>query len=183
MKIYTKTGDKGQTGLIGGTRVEKSDIRLETYGTVDELNANIGMLAAMNVGDEIRLFLHKIQNILFTVGSHLATDTTKTGHNSASVMKEEYIVMVEHEIDNMDEKLLPLNRFILPGGSVEAAQSHICRTIARRAERRIIEMNKTYNVDNKVIVCINRLSDYFFTLSRFIISNQKKQEIFWNTTN
>lgn len=179
MKLYTKTGDKGQTGLIGGTRVSKNDIRLEAYGTVDELNSHIGMLASMNLPDENKKFLLEIQNILFAVGSNLATDTSKTEYKSASIIKEEFISKVEREIDKADEKLPPLSHFILPGGSPEAAQCHICRTVARRAERRIIEMNDVYPVDNKLIIYINRLSDYFFALSRLIILIQGEQEIYW----
>lgn len=179
MKIYTKTGDKGQTGLIGGTRVAKNDVRLEAYGTVDELNSQVGLLAAMDISAENKTFLYQIQNLLFSVGSSLATDTTKTEYKTASVIKEEFITRVEQEIDRMDERLAPLTQFILPGGSTEAAQSHVCRTVARRAERRIIEMSKNFPVDNLLIIYVNRLSDYFFALSRFILLEKDKKEICW----
>ncbi len=179
MKLYTKTGDKGSTGLIGGTRVSKSDVRLEAYGTVDELNAQIGVLVALELPEEHVKFLQNMQNLLFTVGSNLATDTSKTDYKVASVMKEEYITAVEKEIDRLDEELEPLTQFILPGGSRRAAQCHVCRTIARRAERRIIEMAQHHPVDNKVVVYVNRLSDYFFAMSRTMLKLDKTKEISW----
>lgn len=182
MKLYTKTGDKGQTGLIGGTRVSKADIRLDAYGSVDELNAYIGLLATQDQKPEHVEFLQKIQNLLFNIGSNLATDTSKTDLNHVSVMKEEYISAIEQEIDRIDSQLSPLNHFILPGGSSKAALCHVCRTVARRAERRIIEMNNMYNVDNNIIVFVNRLSDYFFALSRLLLIEEQKQEIFWKQT-
>lgn len=179
MKLYTKTGDKGSTGLIGGTRVSKSDLRLEAYGTVDELNANIGLLVSLGVSETNGTFLQNMQNLLFTVGSNLATDTFKTDFRTASVMKDDYITAVEKEIDRLDEGLLPLRNFIIPGGSKPASQCHICRTVARRAERRIIEMNEVYPVDNRVIVYVNRLSDYFFALARTLLKENNKTEISW----
>lgn len=179
MKLYTKTGDKGQTGLIGGTRVDKDDVRIEAYGTIDELNAHVGMLASMNISEDHKIFLEQIQNILFVVGSHLATDTSKTKLNAASVINEDFIAKIEKEIDKIDEKLPVLQQFVLPGGSQEAAQSHICRTVARRAERRIMAMSKFYEVDNKIVTYVNRLSDYFFALSRMIIVDKGLKEIYW----
>ncbi len=180
MKIYTKTGDAGQTGLIGGTRVSKADIRLEAYGTVDELNAQIGLLAAEELKPEHLMFLQNIQNLLFTVGSNLATDTSKTEYRAASVMKAEYIEMIENEIDRIDLQLPPLTNFVLPGGNRKSALCHVCRTVSRRAERRIIELNSMYEIENKIIVFVNRLSDYFFVLSRLMLMEEQKQEISWN---
>ena len=179
MKLYTKTGDKGTTGLIGGTRVNKNDVRREAYGTVDELNAQVGLLVTLGLKVEHEVFLKNIQNLLFTVGSNLATDTSKTEHKPASLMKEEYITAVEKEIDRLDAQLASLTYFTLPGGTQPAAQSHVCRTVARRAERRIIEMNEIYSVDNKVIIYINRLSDYFFALSRILLKEENVKEIAW----
>ncbi len=179
MKLYTKTGDKGTTGLIGGTRVSKNDVRLEAYGTVDELNAHIGLLVARGVKTEHQNFLQNVQNLLFTVGSNLATDTTKTEHKAASVMKDEYITAVESEIDRLDAQLTPLTYFTLPGGTQVAAQCHVCRTVARRAERRIIDMSNVYPVDNKVIIYVNRLSDYFYILSRILLKEENIEEIAW----
>ncbi len=179
MKIYTKTGDKGKSGLIGGTRVEKSDLRLEAYGTIDELNTHIGLLVSLGLKDEHALFLKKLQNLLFTVGSNLATDTSKIEYKTASTMKESYIEEVENEIDRLETTLPPLRHFILPGGSQKAAVSHICRTVARRAERRIVEMSADYPVDKLTIMYVNRLSDYFFVLARVLLQEDKKQEIIW----
>ena len=179
MSIYTKTGDKGSTGLIGGTRVSKADVRLEAYGTVDELNAQIGILISLGVKPEHADFLQNIQNLLFTVGSNLATDISRTDYKSASVMKEDFITAVEKEIDRLDQALPPLQQFIIPGGTQQSAQCHACRTVARRAERRIIEMAGDYPVDNKVIVYVNRLSDYFFILSRNLLKEDNMKEIPW----
>lgn len=179
MKLYTKTGDKGTTGLIGGTRVNKNDVRLEAYGTVDELNAQVGLLVSLGLNPKDEVFLKNMQNLLFTVGSNLATDTSKTYYNTASVMKEEYITSVEQEIDRLDQQLPPLTSFTLPGGSQKAAQCHVCRTVARRAERRIIEMNSIYPVDKNVIIYVNRLSDYFFILSRVLLKDENIEEIVW----
>ncbi|NLO69815.1 MAG: cob(I)yrinic acid a,c-diamide adenosyltransferase [Porphyromonadaceae bacterium] len=179
MKIYTKSGDKGTTGLIGGTRVSKSDIRLEAYGTVDELNAQIGVLISLELKDELKEFLLNIQNLLFTVGSNLATDTLRTEFRQASVMRDEFITSIEKEIDRLDQNLPPLEQFILPGGSRVSAQCHVCRTVARRAERRIIEMNETYPVDSKLVIYVNRLSDFFFILARYLLKEDNMKEIFW----
>jgi cob(I)alamin adenosyltransferase len=133
----------------------------------------------MNLPEENIVFLQEIQKILFTIGSHLATDTTKTGYNPLSLMQDVFISDIEKEIDKIDENLSPLSHFVLPGGTPEAAQCHICRTVTRRAERRIVEMSNHYPVDERIIIYLNRLSDYFFALSRFIIKCQGKQEIYW----
>lgn len=179
MKIYTKTGDKGKSGLIGGTRVEKSDMRLEAYGTVDELNTQIGLLISLDVKEEHLCFLQKVQNLLFTVGSNLATDTSKMEYKAASTMREEYVEEIEREIDNLEMNLPPLKHFILPGGSQKAAVSHICRTTARRAERRIVTMSAHFPVDELTLKYINRLSDYFFVLARVLLMDDSKKEIIW----
>lgn len=180
MKIYTKTGDKGTTGLIGGTRVSKADPRLEAYGTVDELNTHIGLLVAYGLKDKQTQVLHTIQNLLFTIGSNLATDTTKTNYKAQSVIKYEFIAFIEKQIDDFDEVLPPLTQFILPGGSTKAAQAHICRTVTRRAERRMTEIAEIYNIDNMAIIFINRLSDYFFSLARYLLWEDNKKEIAWS---
>jgi len=179
MKLYTKTGDKGQTGLIGGTRVAKNDVRLEAYGTIDELNSFIGLLTTHSIPEIDVLFLRKIQHLLFTIGSHLATDTSKVPYHSASILAEADIESIELEIDRLDANLPPLNAFILPGGSPAGALSHICRTIARRAERRIFDMNIDYVIDNKIFMYVNRLSDYFFALSRHLTILENGKEICW----
>jgi cob(I)alamin adenosyltransferase len=179
MKIYTKTGDKGQTGLIGGTRVPKNDVRLEAYGTIDELNSFIGVLTTHTLTQSNLEFLRFLQHKLFTIGAYLATDTTVVSLNSASILEEGSISLVEAEIDKLNLELPELNSFILPGGSESGALCHVCRTVARRAERRLYDMNNLYGVDNHVIVFMNRLSDYFFVLSRFLTYNSGCEEIFW----
>lgn len=167
MKIYTKTGDKGETGLIGGTRVSKDNFRLEAYGTVDELNSYIGLLCSYNLEELSLQFLEKTQNNLFLIGSYLATDQDKTSAEKF-LIKEHEILQIENEIDRLNEQLPELTSFILPGGNQAASISHICRTISRRAERKIISLNNSYNIDIQIIKYTNRLSDYFFTLARFI---------------
>jgi cob(I)alamin adenosyltransferase len=179
MKLYTKTGDKGQTGLIGGTRVPKNDIRIEAYGTVDELNSFIGMLTTYPIADEELLFLRAIQHNLFTVGSYLATDTTKVSLQQASILKKDSIEQIEQEIDRIDAMLPTLNSFVLPGGSQTGALSHVCRTIARRAERRLFDVNEFHSIDNEILVYFNRLSDYFFALSRSFTLKDGGEEIYW----
>ena len=179
MKLYTKTGDKGQTGLIGGTRVSKNDVRIEAYGTVDELNSFIGMLTTYPMEDENIEFLRMIQHNLFTVGSYLATDTAKVPLHQASILRTNSIEQIEKEIDRIDAKLPILNSFILPGGSQAGALSHVCRTIARRAERRLFDVTEHYIVDNQIIVYLNRLSDYFFALSRYFTLENEGEEISW----
>ena len=179
MKIYTKTGDEGKTGLIGGTRVTKGDMRIEAYGTIDELNSHIGLLLSYQHTAGNEEFLMQIQHLLFAVGSHLATDTSVTNINVASVISEAEIENVEAQIDRLNRNLPELRQFILPGGSAEGSQAHICRTVARRAERRIVEMSDNYSVDIKIIKYINRLSDYFFVLSRFLTADKGYKEIFW----
>lgn len=181
MKLYTKTGDKGQTGLIGGTRVPKNDIRIEAYGTIDELNSFIGLLTTYPIHDRDVRFLRLIQNNLFTIGSYLATDTSKTELQQASILKSGSIEQIEKEIDRIDAKLPVLSSFVLPGGSHRGALSHVCRTIARRAERRILDITEFYTVDNQIIVYVNRLSDYFFAISRYYTLEKGGEEIYWKT--
>jgi cob(I)alamin adenosyltransferase len=179
MKVYTKTGDKGLTGLIGGTRVSKNDIRLEAYGTVDELNSFIGLLCTYNMPDDDVDFLRLVQHNLFVVGSHLATDTSKIELNSASVLSGDSISEIEIQIDRLDEQLSALTAFVLPGGSQSSALCHVCRTITRRAERRIYEMNSIFSIDEQILVYFNRLSDYFFVLSRYLNKIAEFKEILW----
>lgn len=181
MKLYTKTGDKGQTSLIGGTRVAKNDVRLDAYGTVDELNSFIGLLTTYSIPEKDKQFLRLIQNRLFTVGSQLATDTTKEELQKLFLLSEVDITSIENEIDRLDEFLPPLSSFILPGGSQIGALCHICRTITRRAERRIFDMNDIYVVDSQIIIFFNRLSDYFFALSRFFTLDAGGEEICWKS--
>ncbi len=180
MKIYTKTGDTGQTGLIGGTRVWKNNARLEAYGTVDELNAFIGTLTTSGIPDDILAFLQNIQHKLFAVGSHLATDQSKTSLKAASIIREDDIIKLEKEIDRMDETLPPLNNFVLPGGAASGATAHVCRTVTRRAERKIMDLIQSdIAIDATILKYINRLSDYFFTLSRYLTVSEGYKEFFW----
>lgn len=180
--VYTKTGDKGKTSLVGGTRVSKTHIRLEAYGTVDELNAQLGLLITYLTDEHDRTFLLNIQNLLFAVGSHLATDQEKTALRQASILTDNHIEEIEHEIDLIDNSLPPLQAFVIPGGSRGASVCHVCRTVCRRAERRILELSEGYTVSSEVIAFINRLSDYLFVLSRKINHTEKVNEIFWNNT-
>jgi cob(I)alamin adenosyltransferase len=179
MKLYTKTGDKGQTSLIGGTRVAKNDVRIEAYGTVDELNSFIGLLTTYDIPSEDKSFLQIIQNNLFVVGSYLATDMEKVEIMKDSTFSIENIKSIEQEIDRLDSDLPQLSSFILPGGSQSGTVSHICRTISRRSERRLFDMNESYKIDEQILIYFNRLSDYFFILSRYLTIKSGSEEISW----
>ncbi|MGF7141133.1 cob(I)yrinic acid a,c-diamide adenosyltransferase [Roseimarinus sediminis] len=181
MKIYTKTGDDGTSGLIGGTRVEKSDARLEAYGTVDELNSWIGLLLTAVHDQLVTTTLELIQNKLFVIGSHLATDTKSPNAIQRMLCKPDDINMLENELDRMQEQLPELRNFILPGGAVAAAQCQIARTVCRRAERRITSIKTMAEVDEEVIIFINRLSDYLFVLARYINHQQGISETKWTS--
>jgi len=183
MKVYTRTGDDGSTGLIGGTRVEKNDVRLEAYGTVDELNAYIGLLLTYSIPQDVFAFLQIIQNELFIIGSYLATDSSKVEYNKNSLLGTDSIQRIEEHIDLLDSKLPVLNSFILPGGARDGAICHICRTVARRAERRLYDLDSAYSIGKEVLVYVNRLSDYFFVLSRFLTINAGGKEILWKKLN
>lgn len=178
-KVYTKTGDKGETSIIGGLRVRKSCERLEAYGTVDELSSHLGMLISMLPDGDERILLIRIQNNLFNVCSNLATDQSQTPlHNSAQLADSE-ITLLEQEIDRM-MKLLPERQgFILPGGTQAAAQAHICRTVCRRAERRIVALSEIAQISPEVQQYVNRLSDYLFVLAKIINFNAGVNEIVW----
>jgi cob(I)alamin adenosyltransferase len=177
MKIYTKTGDEGMTSLYGGKRVSKDDIRIEAYGTVDELNSHIGSLISTLVNDDQTELLLEIQKRLFTIGSILASDPSK--ELPTPDLLESDILALEKAMDNMDASLAPLKTFILPGGSESNSKAHICRTVARRAERRIISLAGITQIDPIVVKYVNRLSDYFFILSRKIASDLNHDEIPW----
>lgn len=181
-KVYTRTGDQGTTSLVGGTRISKTDVRLESYGTIDELNSYLGLLQTFLADEADSSFLLKVQNKLFTIGSYLATDQEKIALNAASIIFLSDIETIEHRIDEIDEQLPPINHFVIPGGSREAAVCHICRTICRRAERRILTLDTHCEVDKNVIAYMNRLSDYLFLLSRKLNHNNNHNEIFWDKT-
>ncbi len=167
-KIYTKTGDRGDTGLFGGGRVSKDSKRIEAYGTVDELNTFIGLTIVEIKNDEITKLLQKIQNELFVLGSNLATpDIDKNKKLKIPKITEKMIKDAEEAIDHFEEKLEPLKNFILPGGSKGAALLHICRTICRRAERKTVALNLSEKINDSLIIYLNRLSDLFFVLARY----------------
>ena len=178
--VYTKTGDKGTTSLVGGRRVKKFDPRVEAYGTVDELNSHIGLLAEMAHGfKESYLQLKKMQNSLFVIQTLLATEDENIYHKLPQ-LKEYAVEEVEHWIDEMEEKLPKHNRFVIPGGSLTSAQAHVCRTVCRRAEREIVHLAEQENVEENLMKYINRTSDYLFVLSRYILLLEKREEHFWN---
>jgi len=177
MKIYTKTGDEGMTSLYGGKRISKDDIRIEAYGTVDELNSYIGLLISALPNDDQKELLFEIQKRLFTIGSILASDPSK--ELPTPDLLDSDVELLENAMDNMDAGLEPLRTFILPGGSGANSKAHICRTISRRAERRIITLSGIAKLDRIVIVYLNRLSDYFFILSRKIAQDLGHDEVPW----
>lgn len=182
MAIYTRTGDKGKTSLFNGQRVSKSDLRVETYGTIDELNSTIGVVLAeiSNKRQEIRRELIKIQNDLLDIGSSLADPKSRPLKHLTKRAKE-----FEEFIDWMTEKMPPLKNFILPGGGRAGAMLHLVRAISRRAERKIVALAEknpstgSGQVDNNIIIYINRLSDLLFTMARFSNFKEKKKEIIW----
>lgn len=178
--VYTKTGDKGTTSLVGGSRVPKTHIRLNAYGTIDELNAHLGLLLTYLTEESDRILIRRVQNKLFSVGSYLATDQATTTLNCASMVSGDHVKELENAIDRMDEMLPPLHAFILPGGSRGAAVCHICRTVCRRAERRMLDLTDTCVIDENVLAYVNRLSDFLFVLSRKINVCEKSDEIFWD---
>lgn len=177
-KIYTKTGDKGTTSLIGGTRVPKHDLRIETYGTVDELNSWIGLIRDQKINSQYIEILLEVQDRLFSLESDLAK-----GPDSEKLvlpgLKDEDIVLLENEIDAMNEHLASLTSFILPGGNTTVSYCHIARTVCRRAERLAIKMNENHIVDPINIKYLNRLSDYLFVLSRKIGLDMGSKETAW----
>jgi cob(I)alamin adenosyltransferase len=180
LKIYTKTGDKGTTSLIGGTKVPKSHLRIEAYGTVDELNSFIGL-----VGDYLKdgpsiSTLKEIQDRLFTIGSALACDPEKEPKLKIPDLKESDIDFLEKEIDRMNESLPPMKSFILPGGHVAVSTTHVTRCVCRRAERICVNMQQQQlEIEPLVIKYLNRLSDYLFVLARYTAHQFKVEEIPW----
>jgi cob(I)alamin adenosyltransferase len=179
-KVYTKTGDKGSTGLIGGTRVPKDHIRIDAYGTVDELNSFLGVITDQLGDPAINAWVLEIQDRLFTIGSSLATDPHKDTKMKLPDLHETDIAWLEQRIDEMDEVLPPMKSFILPGGHLAASHAHVARCVCRRAERICVHMqNNDEFVAEVVLKYLNRLSDFLFVLSRYIIFQQKGTEIPW----
>ena len=178
MKIYTKTGDKGLTSLIGGTRVAKHHIRIESYGTVAELNSYIGLIGCQEIDTHHQTILKEIQDRLFTVGASLAADPEKSKMKIPDLLEED-IVLLENEIDKMNEVLPELKHFVLPGGNTVVSYCHLARCVCRRAERLTVALAEGSFVDKKVTVYLNRLSDYLFVLGRKIGSDTKAVENIW----
>jgi len=178
MKVYTKTGDKGETSLFGGKRVLKSNIRIDAYGTSDELNAWIGLIRSQKIEDYHIKVLVEIQDRIFTLGAQLAADPDKPKLKLPKITPED-IGYLESEIDKMDKKLPPMTKFTLPGGNDIVSYCHIARTVCRRCERLIIELNQTAEVNELVIQYVNRLSDYLFVLSRMLTLELNAKEEFW----
>lgn len=177
-KIYTKTGDKGETALFGGRRVLKSHLRVDAYGTVDELNSFIGWLRDSVENGHVREMLAHIQHRLFTVGAHLASDPEK--HPPTPDLLPSDIELLEKEMDAMDVELPPLKNFILPGGHPTVSVCHVCRTVCRRAERLAVALRENETVEDTVLQYLNRLSDYFFMLARKLAHDLGAEEVIWN---
>jgi cob(I)alamin adenosyltransferase len=178
-KVYTKTGDKGETSIIGGIRVKKSCERLEAYGTVDELSSHLGLLASMLPDGEDKDLIIRIQNNLFSVCSNLATDQSQTPLYDSAKLPDGEIEALEHEVDEIMNLLPERQGFILPGGTQAAAQAHVCRTVCRRAERRIVALSEVAQISPETQQYINRLSDYLFVLAKKINFNAGVSEIIW----
>lgn len=177
MKIYTKSGDNGTTSLIGGKRVLKNDPRVEAYGTIDELNSFIGFLLTQQDFPKVEVeFLQQVQRELFHIGAILATDDEKK--SSLKKLSQVEITDLEKQIDIIVKKIPSFNSFVIPGVTEASSMCHICRTVTRRAERRLIDVSLIYSVDNLIQIYLNRLSDYFFVLSRYILIIQGKEEFF-----
>lgn len=178
MKIYTKKGDQGSTGLIGGTRVSKGDVRIEAYGTIDELNSYIGLISTLEIDQRYQLQLQEIQDRLFTIGSHLAADPEKSKMQLPDLLEAD-VQKLEHWMDVMDEALPALTAFILPGGHPNCAHAHVARCICRRAERMVVTLDELEGVQELVLAYLNRLSDYLFVLARKINYDAGATEHTW----
>lgn len=184
MKVYTKTGDKGTTALLGGIRVPKNHIRIDAYGTVDELNSCIGLVRCNNIGNELNEILIKIQTKLFYLGSELATPSDKMimangKQRLPKIIQENDIEQIERWIDKIEEELPPLRHFILPGGNYGSSHTHLCRCICRRAERICVSLSEVEEIREELVKYLNRLSDFFFVLARKISIDAGHQDIQW----
>jgi len=178
-KVYTRTGDAGMTSLVSGNRVSKDDVRVEAYGTVDELNSNIGVLLHSTKLDnpEITALLRKAQNKLFNIGAYLANDREDA---TLYGLTQDDVKALEQMMDKMNEQLPPMTGFVLPGGTRLSAQADRCRTVTRRAERRVVTLARTSSVDPLVLEYLNRLSDFFFVFARFNNITNQVEEIYWD---
>jgi cob(I)alamin adenosyltransferase len=178
MKIYTKTGDKGTTSLIGGKRLSKAHVRIDAYGTVDELNSYIGMLRDQPVNESRRDLLKEIQDRLFTIGSHLASESDQTKRILPDLFEDD-VTVLENAMDAIDLQVPPLRAFVLPGGHPSVSFGHIARTVCRRAERDVIHLQQGEEVEDIVIRYLNRLSDYLFMLCRAMTYELNIEEVTW----
>lgn len=177
MKIYTKQGDTGHTSLLGGTRVSKAHLRIETYGTVDELNAHIGLIGTFAKGEDAEL-LKEVQDRLFTIGSRLATDPGKE-KVKVPMLHHSDVELLEKAIDRIQDSLPELRSFVLAGGCIENAQVHIARCVCRRAERLVVHLGQNEEVEDLIVKYLNRLSDYLFSLSRKVSVEMGAPEVSW----
>lgn len=180
MKIYTKTGDSGKTSLLGGTKVFKNNLRIEAYGTVDELNSYIGLLSDFSNDDNAKVILKEIQDRLFTIGAELACDPDKNSRMALPDLHESDVELLEKEIDKMQEELPVMKNFILPGGHPAVSFAHVARCVCRRAERGTVNLQENNGaVDQLIIKYLNRLSDYLFVLARYLGMKNNAPEIIW----
>lgn len=184
-KVYTRTGDQGETALVSGKRILKSDLRIDLYGELDELNSRIGFACSHFTGElelqQILHFLHHIQSAIFDLGSNLACETENREKFKLPQISGEFIADLELEIDKLDSELIPLKNFILPGGTLMASSLHLCRTNARKVERKLINYHQISKEELPAnsIIFLNRLSDYFFVLSRYVNKVKKVSETEW----
>jgi len=179
MKIYTKTGDSGKTSLLSGSRVSKSHIRINSYGTIDELNSHIGLLRDQPVNEKRKDLMIDIQDKLFTIGSLLASDPAKPIPEYLPKLQKEHIIRLENGIDEMEVTLPPMKNFILPGGHQSISFCHIARCVCRRAERLVIELQEQEPVNEIIVIYLNRLSDFLFMLARKMTQELDAEEIAW----
>ena len=185
MKVYTKTGDKGTTSLFGGTRVPKHHVRIESYGTVDELNSYIGLIRDQDINPEYKAILIEIQDRLFTVGAIMATppekEVLKNGQPRLNInrISNQDIELLETQIDSMDADLPPMTHFVLPGGHTTVSYCHVTRCVCRRAERLATHLNEIEPIDEQVLTYLNRLSDYLFVLARKLSHDLHAEEVKW----
>jgi cob(I)alamin adenosyltransferase len=181
LKIYTKTGDKGDTGLIDGSRISKSDLRIIAYGEVDEANSHIGLIISNieknSIFDDVKKILLDVQQDLFVLGAELANPNTLKDDNM--LVKREMSSTIEKYIDNFESELAPISNFILPGGSIESSLLHICRTVVRRAETSAVALAKEQKINQEILTYLNRISDLFFVLARVTNKRQKRNDIPW----
>ncbi len=182
MKVYTKTGDQGETSLLGGSRVSKAELQIESYGTIDELNSYIGLVRDQIWKQPLLKELTEIQDRLFTIGSHLANDRKKNKIKLPEIQEKD-VQRLEIEIDKMDNQLPPMKAFILPGGNTIVSFTHIARCVCRRAERQVVRLNENWEIPPIIIKYLNRLSDYLFILGRKLSKDLGADEIEWKPKN